>query len=331
MPVKRTGTLSRYFRRDQVADVVADLPKPVTPYLDMFFPVSQRKQKHSTIVSIEEITAETGAVPLVVRGSRSYPVDPQGKGLKFIEPDGIILSRFLSAKEINDLISAGDEESLKAWTEENIEFLRDRVSETTETLVRQAFTGKIAYPTASDGSITGSMEIDLGTPNALSAATLKKADGIAGVQTYLERLLSAHRSKAGSGGLPRIFMGSAVYAAVVSVVAALQNAPAVWTDYGIKLFGKYEVAAMDDTYTLPGSQTPSAMLAANKVRVVDMANAGKLIYTALDDLDANLAPMPFYCKPVEKTDPDGIKLVASSKPLPCFAMKRMSEQTVTVS
>ena len=85
------------------------------------------------------------------------------------------------------------------------------------------------------------------------------------------------------------------------------------------------------TYTLPGSNSPVDVIGANKMRIVDLANPGKLIYAALDDLDANLAPMPFYCKPQEMKDPDGIKLIASSKPLPAFAMKRQSEQTVTTA
>lgn len=330
MGITRTGSLDRHFRKEAVADVVSALPKPTTPMTDLFFPANRRKQKHSSLISIEDITATTGAVPMVRRGSSSYAVDPATKTSKFIDLDGIIISRFFSAKDVNDLLATGDAESIQAWVNENIEYLRDRVSETTETLVRQAFSGKIAYPYASEAGISGAMEIDLGSPNALTAATITKSKKLGGLQLWLESLLSGHRAKAGSGGSPRVFAGSDVYSAIVEIVSAIQNPPAEWTDYGVKLFGKYEIQSLDETFTLPGANSATAMLAANKVRVVDMANTGNLIYAALDDLDANLAPMPFYCKPIRKQDPDGTKLVASSKPLPAFAMKRMSEQTITV-
>lgn len=44
--------------------------------------------------------------------------------------------------------------------------------------------------------------------------------------------------------------------------------------------------------------------------------ATRLFYCALDDLDANLQPLPFYAKPIVQQDPSGVKIVGTSKPLP---------------
>ena len=41
-----------------------------------------------------------------------------------------------------------------------------------------------------------------------------------------------------------------------------------------------------------------------------------LYYCAIDDLDANLLPMPLYVMAQKKQDPSGYKIIGKSKPLP---------------
>ncbi len=36
----------------------------------------------------------------------------------------------------------------------------------------------------------------------------------------------------------------------------------------------------------------------------------RLVYCAVDDLEANLRAMPFFIKPVKSDDPSGIKLIS---------------------
>jgi hypothetical protein len=67
------------------------------------------------------------------------------------------------------------------------------------------------------------------------------------------------------------------------------------------------------------------------VLALDRSHTGKLFFAALDDLDANLAALPFYAKPVQRDDPDGVKIIASSKPLPAPALWKMCRQTVAVA
>ena len=49
--VKYTGQLNRYFKKDSIADIVSELPKPVMTLTDMFFPANRRVQKHSSLIS----------------------------------------------------------------------------------------------------------------------------------------------------------------------------------------------------------------------------------------------------------------------------------------
>jgi hypothetical protein len=328
--IKLFGTLRAFFSQKAVADIVSDLPKPQTPMADFLFPPSARKQKQSPFISVEEVKTETGALPLIRRGSSSYPVDTTETTRTLIEVDPISPSVFISAKDINDLIALGETESLKALLAEKIELLRDRISETIETMSRQSLSGKINYPYATADGIGGSCEIELGKPQIIKPVNLKDVD-IPGIQVWLEELYQAQAATGASGDIA-FLTGSDLYSFLVNkIIAAKLSAPVVWHPEGMTLFGKYKIQAQGLTYQLPGSKETYRALENNQVMTLDKSQTGKLFFAALDDIDANLAALPFYAKPVEKKDPDGVKIVASSKPLPAPALSKMCRQTVAVA
>jgi hypothetical protein len=328
--IKLFGRLLPFFSQASVADIVNELPKPLTPMTDFLFPPSARKQKQSPFISTEEVKTETGAIPLIRRGSASYPVDTTATTRTLIEVDPVSPSVFVPAKDINDLIALGEAESVKAFIAEKIELLRDRVSETIETMSRQSLSGKIDYPYATAEGIGGSCEIELGKPRELKPVNLAGAD-IPKVQTWLESLYQ-EQAAAGASGDIVILAGTNVYSLLVNLfVAAKLSAPVVWQSDGLDLFGKYKIRTQGLTYKLPGSNTARQTLPDNQVLVLDRSHTGKLFFAALDDLDANLAALPFYAKPVRSDDPDGVKIVASSKPLPAPALSKMCRQTVAAA
>jgi hypothetical protein len=327
--IRYEGTINRFFTRDSVADVVSGLPKIQTPMMDLLFPQSARKQKASPYLSLDEVTGAIGSVPLTARGGSSVSIDGTGKKRTIIEPCELKPATFLSARDINDLIALNDTESISAALTDRIAELRDTVVMSSETMTRQAFSGKISFPVKDDNGGTANFEIELGTPKNFGTDNIKTAN-LAMLQTWLEKLYT--KQSALSAGQIRFMMGSAVYAKVCDIViSAGSAAPVVWTPEGLILFGKYQILTGVSTYTLPGTDSAVEILGANKVRTFDLSNTGKLFYCALDDLDAKLAPMPFYAKPIYKTDPDGVKLVGSSKIIPAVAVSKMGEQTVTVS
>jgi hypothetical protein len=257
-------------------------------------------------------------------------VDTTEKTRTLIEVDPVSPSVFISAKDINDLIALGETGSIQAFIAEKIELLRDRVSETIEVMSRQALSGKIDYPYATENGAGGSCEINLGTPKKLDPVNLASAD-IPHLQIWLEELYQAQAATGASGDVA-FLMGSGLYSFLVNkIVAAKLSAPVVWHPEGMTLFGKYKIQAQGLTYTLPGSKDVHKVLENNQVQTLDKSHSGKLFFAALDDLDANLAALPFYAKPVEKKDPDGVKIVASSKPLPAPALSKMCRQTVAVA
>lgn len=325
--IKQFGTFSKFFSQNSIADIVSALPKPSTPMADFLFPEAKRQQKHSPFVAIEDITEETGAVPLVLRGGRSIPIDPTGKKRTLLEVDPVSVSRFASAKDINDLMAMGDAESIKGYVSEQVEKLRNRVSETIEVLCRQAMTGKISYPYQSSG---GTCDIELGTPVAATKADIS-AGTLAALQTWLEDLTNTHIAKTGTSSNLVFLLAGNVYSKVVSILTSIQNAPVVWKPEGMVLFGKYDIRSVGLTYTLPGSTTVEKVIKDGFARVLSTDYTGKLIFASLDDIDANLAPLPFYAKAIEKKDPDGVKIVGSSKPLPALALTKQTSQEVKIS
>jgi hypothetical protein len=328
--IKLFGRLILFFSQASVADIVNGLSKPLTPMTDFLFPPAVRKQKQSPFISTEEVRNETGAIPLIRRGSASYPVDTIKTTRTLLEVDPVSPSVFISAKDINDLIALGEAESIKAFIAEKIELLRDRVSETIETMSRQSLSGKINYPYATADGIGGNCEIELGKSRELKPVNLTGAD-IPKVQIWLESLYQEQAATGASGDIV-ILAGTAVYTFLVNLfVAAKLSAPVVWQSDGLDLFGKYKIRTQGLTYKLPGSTELYQTLPNNQVLTLDRSHTGKLFFAALDDLDANLAALPFYAKPVEKKDPDGVKIVASSKPLPAPALSKMCRQTVAVA
>ena len=227
------------------------------------------------------------------------------------------------------MIAAGESTSVETQLAQWIQELRDSVSASTEILVRQAMSGKISYPYSTINGAGGVCEITLGTPHTLKSASLSASSTLVDVQKMFESALAEHSNKTGATGRPVFLMGYAAYAALVDVLIKMgSSAPVVWNTNGLTLLGKYSIQTAALTYQLPGDKTVHKIIADNSVRIYDQANPGKLIYAALDDLDANLAPLPFYAKPVEVNDPDGVKLIGASKPFPALAMSRQSEFTV---
>lgn len=329
MPVRNFGTFSRYFSQQRIADIVGGLPKPDTQLTDLLFPPERRVQKASPYITARDIQQATGAIPLVRRDGRSVPIDATGSVNSLIEVDPFKPSLFVLAKDINDMIAAGESTSLETQLAQWIQELRDSVSASTEILVRQAMSGKISYPYSTINGVGGVCEITLGTPHALKSASLTGTSNLPDIQKMFEAALTEHANKTGATGRPVFMMGDAAYAALVDVLVKMgSSAPVVWNTNGLTLLGKYTIQTAALTYQLPGSTEVKKIIADNSVRIYDQANPGKLIYASLDDLDANLAPLPFYAKPEEVSDPDGVKLIGASKPFPALAMSRQSEFTV---
>lgn len=317
-------TLVKFFNLKNFTDVVTELPKPETKMTDLLFPASKRKQKTSPYISIADIQDETGAVPVVVRGSQSYPVGGGFKSVSPIEVHPLTMSRFLSGADLNNLIALGDVDTVNAKLTEVIENLRDRTAVSTEILVCQSLSGQIKYPASVQGGAMDTYTVSIGNLKSLSAATLTATSSISDLQKELEKQF-LEQQKTGASTDVRLLTGTDVYSVILDIIAKTTggSVPVQWTEYGCVLFGKYKIMPIFGTYDLPGkSSTPTAVIDPKSIQTVDLANTGKLFFAALDELDAKLQPLPFFASYEETKDPSGIKVLSSSKPLPAFAVSK---------
>ncbi len=318
-----TGRLNAFFSLKNFVDVLTSLPKPKTPMTELLFPRSRRKQTTSPYIAISDIQYETGAVPVILRGTKSYPVDQGIKKTDLIEVQPLTMSKFLSGADLNNLIAMGDADNIKAKLAEVIENLRDKTAVSTEILVCQALSGQIQYPASVEGGGTDKYVVEIGSPKTLPAVNIGSASTTLGqLQKALEEQFMAQQVTGCSSDV-RFFCGSDVYAKIIALITgAPGNTPVQWTDFGCVLFGKYKIMPLSNTYALPGASSATAVIDAKYIQTVDLANTGKMFYAALDELDARLRPLPFWATHIPSRDPSGVKILSSSKPLPAFAVSK---------
>lgn len=318
-----TGRLNAFFNLKNFVDVLTSLPKPQTPMTDLLFPQSKRKQKTSPYIAVADVKSETGAVPVIMRGTRSYPVDQGTKKAELIEVQPLTMSKFISGADLNNLIALGDVDNINAKLTEVTENLRDRTAVSTEVLVCQALSGTIEYPVSLEGGGTDKYVVEIGGPVAMSATNLRPNTVTLGnLQKALEEQF-VEQQKTGCSSDVRFLTGSNVYSRIIALTTtAPGNVPVQWTDYGCILFGKYKIMPTSATYTLPGKTTTTAVIDADSIQSIDLANTGKMFYAALDELDAKLRPLPFFATHISSKDPSGVKVLSSSKPLPAFAVSK---------
>lgn len=321
------GALAPYFTQDAIADMVSDLPPVETPIKNLLYPEANQKQKNSPYIKVSDIIDTTGAPPVVRRGSRAYPVDGTSEENRLIEVQPIKLSSFLLGKEINDLIALGRTESIDAIVREKIEYLRDETSKASEIMACQSLSGEISYPLATGESIDSRYDIAFGTINTMPAANIA-SDDLGKLRVKLEAQLEAQR-KTGASGDVRFLAADDVYTAISAMIfAAGANPPVVWTEYGFILFGRYKIMSMSNTFVLPGETASRPVIPAGYLQTVDLKKSGMLFYASLDDMDANLAPLPFYAKPLKSDNPSGVTILSESKPLCAPAVKKMVRRKV---
>lgn len=317
-----TGQLNGFFNLKNFTDVVSKMPKPQTPLTNLLFPIAKRKQKASPFISKSDIQNETGAVPVIRRGSQSYPVDGGGIKSDLFDVQPLTMSKFVSGADLNNMIAMGAVDNVAALLREVVENLRDRTAVSTELLVAQSLSGSIAYPAYVLGGVGETYKVDLGKLKSAGGTAL----GASATLADLQKLLEAHfvaQQQTGASGDVRFLVGSNAYAKVIDLVTnAKGNVPVQWTDFGCVLFGKYKLMPMTASYVLPGGATPAEVIDSKSMQTIDLQNTGKLFYAALDELDAKLRPLPFFATHISSEDPSGVKILSSSKPLPCFAVNK---------
>jgi len=318
--------LRRYFTPAEVARILKILPVLKTPIMDLVYPESRRKQRTSTMISLSEVTDVTGAVPVVRKGTRSYPVDGGENSALMIEPEAFNPSKSITAAELNNLISMGIEAGMEAFVTEKIEILRSICRAGTEIMCAQSLGGGINFPMATESGSLKDYKVDYGTVAEMEAADMS-AMNYGDIRKVLEEIY-VEQLATGFANDIRYLVSAEAYSRILEVVTNLKTFPGRFIPEGLELEGKFRIMPMTVTYKVPGSDTATPVIPAKYIQSIDVGAAHTLFYCAIDDLEAGLAPMPFFAKAKITDDPSGVKIIGNSKPLPAPVLKAMVKRKV---
>ena len=319
--------LKKFFTREAVVDTLQRLPELQTPVMDLIYPL--RVNHPFPVVGYKDLGLPPGNIPVVRRGTQSYPLVPKDNSVTMIEVQPVNPSVFLSAADLNNL-KLLDPQGQQQYIDNQIDNLRRACRATAEALAAQSLTGSISYPLRGEGGALLTYDILFGTPASITES--KKWDDantrISDIIKTLGKMMDALKKTAPA--MDVVFLcGFDVYAALVEKIGALPNSVVaqVGADF-VSLGGVAKIQLLPATYIdLTTGQAVSA-IPAKTVLAVDRSAGFKLIYAALDNLEAGLVALPFYAQPIPTQDPSGVKIVAESKPLPVPNVKGIVKSVV---
>lgn len=312
--------IKKYFTASMIAQMIMAIGTFKSPILDLAYP--SRKNWPMPVIPLALIQRTVKNVPVVKRGGHTYAA-PSGSGtVTYIEPQPVILTDTIAATEMNNLkvlFQNGGDESVQSYIQEKIAPLREDARLTAEALAAQALTGSISYGMSTLGGGIVSYEIDYGTPMSKTVSNKWDASGtkIGDIKKDLDTGAQKMR-ESGYAGEVRWLANSGVYAALLNLLQALPNETRVNAKEkeGFIEIGSHKIYPVNTSYSnygTDGTVTSTPSIAEKKIVGVPYQN-NRLWYAALDSMNANLAPMPFYAHPEIKEL--GVDITAQSKPLP---------------
>ena len=308
--------LKNFLKIEALVGTLNKLPPLRTFIMDLIYPESVRFNHPFDRLVHADLGLPTKNIPLVTRGSVSYAVTPDTTELKQIDPANIAPSIVVDASDLNRLKTLGFAQQ-QQWIERKVDELRRIARKTTEAMAVQSITGTIDYDVRkADGNID-KYNVKFGTPKTVvldklwDTAGIKAGEVTAGVGKIIGSLQET------SDGTDIIHLINwDVYSALVSIAAALNNPELIKVFENHIQIGtaKFLVCAAQ-YYDYKAKAYVDAVPAKHAVTIA-RDDAFSLAYCALDSIDANFAALPFYVQQVKLDDPEGIKLIGKSRPMP---------------
>ncbi len=321
-------SLRNLFTADAIAQYLKVLPKLRTPVMDTVF--ANRPQLGLPIVGRDEVNTVVQAMPLRRRGAGSVPVPGSSGSADFYEPFPINPDIFVGAHDLNNLKLLG-QSSLEAWARSKTDVLRRTIRATTEAMAAKAITGTLAWPVLLEGGGYDTYQVSFGSPLAY-APTKLFTDAGATIKDVFETLdnMAELIQDNGYGSQIEFWAGKTAYGALLGLADNHKSTAKIRvevTSEGINI-GDYLMKRRTEKNRNPQSGAMESVVADTDMLAVAL-DAGHLMpYTALDDLDAKLQPLPMFVKPIAKQNPSGVQLVGMSKPFPSPNMKGICKATV---
>lgn len=305
-----------------------NLPIIKTPVMDIVF--ANRPQHGLPVVGRDDVNPVVRAMPFSRRGAGSININPGTGQADFFEPLPINPDVFVGAYELNNLKMLG-ESSKAAWAQAKTDVLRRTIRTTNEAIAAKAISGTLAWPVQLEGGAFDTYQVVFGTPVAYAPATTwddanAKIAMVMGQLQDIQELLQAN----GYGAEIAWWAGKTTYATLLGLAEKMGSNAKIRidiTEKGIDV-GGFLITRRSEQHRNPQTGAMAPVVADGDLVAVALDGGHIMPFCALDDLDANLQPLPMFVKPIEKKNPSGVQLVGNSKPFPSPNMKAIAKATV---
>ncbi len=322
--------LRKYFTPAMVAQRLKQMQPLKTTVVDTFF---TRKVNHPfDKVGRSDLSGILSTMPLINRGAPSLAVRRGVLSLDDYEPFEVAPHDFFTAADMNRLKNL-DEMSIEARLLSVDDNLRRVCRATAEGISAKALTGTIQWPVALENGATDTYQVSFGSTLSFTPSLLwDHADAkVRQVFSDLQEM-ETKIEEAGYGGQVKFWAGKDVYTQLLALTEVYGENPKAKlrievSDKGISI-GGFLIEKMAETYTDPVTGVATPKVAVNKIMAFATDAVHTLFYCALDDLDGNLSPMPYFSKNVKSADPSGVKIIGRSKPFPAPVVQAICWATV---
>lgn len=314
--------LRKYFTPQAIVASLASLPNLKTPVMDLLFQDTQNIPR--PIVGWKDLGLPEGNIPVVRRGTASYPLGASNGTINWIEPQPVSPSEYLKGADLNNLRMM-NETSIQQEINNVFDRLRRVCRATAEALAIQSLTGKINYFMRADGGALIPYEVEYGTIGDASANVTTKFDA-AGAKAStvikgIEAILEVLKEKVDGNDI-EILAGFDVFAALCDLAGATSNKSVMEASAtGITVGGGFTIRLFSGTYRNLITNTAVSVVPAKHLLVVDKQAGFKMLYAALDSMETGQQALPFFATYEEKKDPPGVNIIGESKPLPVVNVK----------
>jgi len=290
------------------------LPPLKTFVMDLIFPEGVRKNHPFDKLTWQDLGLPTKNIPLITRGSVSYALTPDPKTIKVIDPANLTPSITLSAADCNRINSLAPG-AKQVLFDNYIDTLRKSCRKSAEAMACQAITGKIDYDIRTAEGNLDTYEVDFGTPKAVNIAkkwdeaNTNFGDIVAGIGAITNSLQET------SDGTDIInLIKFDVYSALANKAATNKDLIKVAEDH--IMVGTSKFYLCNSRYFSYKDKAYKEAIPNKTVLTLARDDAFSLFYCALDSFDANFAGIPFFVREQQLDDPEGIKFIGQSRPMP---------------
>lgn len=271
-------------------------------------------------ISMAELRSVIVNVPVVRRGTTAYALDRGKDSLMNIEPQGIDLSDFISAAQLNNL-KVLSTSGVQAYANSIMNYMMNTVQVTTEALCAQALSGVIAYPMKAESGQLDVYGIDYGVPTSLPDVDLSMVStSIMDAYDVLENLNKTLQMQ-GYGASVSYAAGSMAFKTILKLA---ENTKSNILQVNVSVPGEVSIGGyivkLQSGMHKDFDQTMVPNIPTNAIVAVDTSAGHCVKYLALDDIENGLQPLPFATSTDKKINPSGLDIIGRSKPLPIVAV-----------